>query len=294
MRRILVPIAVATAAVLVAGTPAYADDRLGVDVEATEECGEATITWSNPLTRDHIGGYEVIGVDADDQTEVSIPAGETVTESIEAEDDAEVRAWIGPSSNRADSGTRDDVTEVDLFVTACEDDAEPDPAPIAEPRTTPSSTPSPQDDDPTTPADNDGPADWVSDFDPAPEGTHPGQFCRTDDAYRIYAYTETSVIQCLYNEASDRHHWVEILDPANLAEAPSDEDDDSDQSAENDSREDDDSDDRSAPGATDGQDKGGLPVTGAALGGLVVAAVAAIAGGGVTLWASRRQHGEEE
>ncbi|QVQ54421.1 hypothetical protein J4H86_12535 [Spiractinospora alimapuensis] len=282
MKRYLAPIAVATTTVLIGSAPAHADNRPSVNVEATEECGQATITWTNPMHRDYSGGYEITSSDAD-EIDVSVPAGETITETIDAEDGAELRAWINKSPDRPDGSSRGDATEIDFTIDACEDDDD-DTDPTPDPTPEPTATPPDDKDDETDPEEE--PAEWVADFEPAPEDVHPGELCDADDAYRIYAYTDESVVQCLPDDNGDTHLWVEIFDPADLATAPSEEDDDE----ENDTGSEDDGDDKTAPG--DSGDRGGLPVTGAALGGLIATAVAALGGGAATVWAMRRRRAE--
>ena len=132
-------------------------------------------------------------------------------------------------------------------------------------------------------------ADYVADQESAPEGVHPGQFCANDDAGLIYAYTSESVIQCQYDDDPEvqQYRWVECHSAHDLV---TDEDDGTDGEGE----------DKPAPDDGTGDDKAPedeadtqLPVTGAALGGLVAAAVAALGGGGAALWLTRRRRAME-
>lgn len=170
---------------------------------------------------------------------------------------------------------------------------DPDPEPTQEPEPDPEPDPEPE----PSPEGDDGWGYWVAEQEEAPEGVHPGQFCKGDDALKIYGYTESSVIQCLYNKASDRNQWVEISDFEDLV--IEDDDDNGDGKPDDDEGDKDGKEDKPDGEPHDGErvEAGAddtLPVTGGALVGLVAAGVAALGGGGTALYLSRKRKATDD
>ena len=163
-----------------------------------------------------------------------------------------------------------------------EPNGEPTPGPTEEPTQEPT-------DEPGEPAPDEW-TEFVSLLEQAPVGVEPGRFCKGDDALLVYAWSDTSAVQCQYNPESERHHWVEVHGFEDLVV------EDEDPTDPEDPDQGEDSDHKPAPPTDNGQDPAtgdasdrSLPVTGSALAGLVVAAMTATGAGATALWATRRR-----
>lgn len=312
-RATLVSAVGAAALTLGVASPAHADHgELDTFSEMEEACGQVLLTFVNNTDHVYFADYRVTGEEgAEDEhsghvpssgawegtalgpvyNSTPVPAHGDAEIVLEFTEDTEVSYWInrGPEDNAY-------VGVETATVEACQD--RPEEAPTESSSPEPAETPAPEPTErpgPEPTADpTQGPGDWESDWwkkyvglhDPAPEGTHPGQFCKDDEAGVIFAHTETTVIQCLYNEDSERQHWVEIDSYDDLVldlEVPTS-----------------DPDEPVGPGTDGPQQDGGkdlparseasdrtLPVTGGSLAGLVTAAMVAVGSGGAALLMAR-------
>lgn len=164
---------------------------------------------------------------------------------------------------------------------------EPTGDPTGEPTEEPSGDPT---EEPTGDPTPDEWADFVDLLEPAPDGVHPGQFCKNDHALLIWGYGDNA-IQCQYNENSERYQWVKVKSFDDLIiedEDPTDPKDPKDPSEKpDDGKTPGEGDDKDAPAEAGAGDT--LPVTGGALAGLVAAALATAAAGGGALYLSRKR-----
>lgn len=301
-KRVIVPSVAALIATGLLGTPAAHADHGATDLTVEEgTCGVVVVhaEWSGDTSQIDDAQLVVYTPDgvrtADIGTRITVVSDEDTT--------VRYRVWGGGDPD-FDSPALDDPDALTGFldgggdpttadapgvawhtvdIEACENEGE-------QLTSDPASTEAPSDEDQIPEGEQDdetegehnhleGSADWVAGYEQAPEGTHPGQFCETDDAYRIYAYSDTSVIQCLYSEASDRHHWVELTDADEILERPEDDAASEDKDTPPEEKPADPDDNRG--------DEGGLPVTGSALTGLIAASLATLGGGGAAMWIAR-------
>lgn len=299
----------AAALTLGLASPAHAGHgELDTFSELEEACGQILLTFVNSTEHVYFADYRVAGEEGTEDehsghvpssgawegtalgpvyNSTPVPAHGDAQVVLEFTEDTEVSYWInrGPE-NDAYVGVET------VTVQACQDD--PGEVPTEEPAPEPTETPAPEPTEHPTPEPTADPTqdpgngetgrweEFVARQDPAPEGTHPGQFCKDAEAGLIHAYTGTTVIQCQYNENSDRHHWVEIGSHDDLvldddpSAGPGEGDDDGPEP----------DDGKDLPVKGDASDRS-LPVTGGSLVGLVTAAMVAVGSGGAALWLAR-------
>lgn len=313
------------AAALAASAPALAD-HVSVPMEVgTGECVPAVVTarWSgqeNP--------YEDTArlvVRTADGTRTA-PLGEslridledmTVPPTATAPGEIHYRVWVGDEHHYANPPLTDpeamlahieaggSPADADApgaawavaSVPACPDDRDapgPDPSHPADP-----TPPEPADPAPTAqpePEEGEGngegpdhggaPAGWLADLPRAPEGMSPGQWCRAEDRLTtVYAYTTTSALQC---QDVNGWRWIQVHGPQDLVEPSAGHGREDKDRPEPSPRPEPAQDTPAPPSRTAPAADGGLPVTGAALLGPVLAGMLSLGAGTAVLWAVRR------
>lgn len=176
MKRIIVGVSALALALTVTPSAAAQDPAYGVTTSsvAQEECGTATVTWSNPTEWTFFGDYKLVGEgggESDDVTgqtigegplagqpfgkvyhQTEIPAGETVSVPLEFDEDAhdgqvKVMAWVkrGPEQRSFSAGEAVVDTDCAAPVEPTEPPvtSEPTVPPTTDPNTDPTETSSP-------------------------------------------------------------------------------------------------------------------------------------------------------
>lgn len=328
--RALATVAAGGVLALALAAPAAADyGQTSVSHEVTADCGEVTLTFSNPTVGSFSGDYRLGDEDGtpdafsdivpkegpwageplgDRYNRVSLPAGATVDVVVEVTEDTTVSYWVnrGPE-NRAYAG----VQTVD--VTACEGDGDGDGDGDG------------NGDGPDQPTYRDSAVTFTNECDGVGgqiafgdrKGSykysvwHDGELVVEKasgerDGVEPWEAVEASEVRVTVDHKAKgkKAKWTNVLDETHTYTAPEDCDDedvvvpDPDETGKPDDTDTDTGDqggdgsgkDEDAPAKGDASNAGdSLPVTGGALAGLVAAAVAAVGAGGAGLYLARKR-----
>ncbi|WP_046470448.1 hypothetical protein [Allosalinactinospora lopnorensis] len=296
-------IAAAAAALSTPGTAAAEEAGLSAGHELAADCSTLDLVFVNETTQDHRARYRT----TDGNSEKLVPAGETATVSQSVAPLLEEGSTEVPYSFGEEEDTHRVHDIVDL--TGCDTETGDEDGEAGSDSGDDAGTGFEDGDEGSGQGTGNGDggedrggtgtsdggsnawAEWIATLPRAPEGMKPGRFCRTEDRLvTIYAYTDTSVLQCVDRNG---YRWIEFGTLEDLVPPPEDEENETGASSGEGGE-------KHAPGgekADEGKDvpdasakeAGQLPVTGPALAGPAAAAMAALIGGGAAMYLARKR-----